>query len=35
MPHSKTTGGRTPDGMIFHAARAADEGFEIIEVWES
>ena len=31
----KVTGGEVPDGMIFHVARATDEGFEIIEVWES
>jgi hypothetical protein len=31
----KAIGGEVPDGMIFHVARATDEGFEVFEVWES
>jgi hypothetical protein len=27
--------GHTPDGLILHAAGRTDEGFRIIEVWES
>ena len=27
--------GEMPEGMIFHVARATDEGFELFEVWES
>jgi hypothetical protein len=28
-------GGRVPEGAILHVARATDDGFEVIEVWES
>lgn len=31
----KILGDALPDGLIFHAARATDPGFEIYEVWES
>jgi hypothetical protein len=31
----KTIDGQHPAGLIFHAARATDTGFEIYEVWES
>ncbi len=27
--------GRTPEGLILHAAGRTDEGFRIVEVWES
>jgi hypothetical protein len=28
-------GSDVPEGAILHVARATDEGFEVIEVWES
>jgi hypothetical protein len=31
----KATGGQSADGLIFHVARATEQGFEMIEVWES
>jgi hypothetical protein len=31
----KATGGQSGDGLIFHVARATEQGFEMIEVWES
>jgi hypothetical protein len=31
----KATGGKVPDGMLIHVARATEGGFEILEVWES
>jgi hypothetical protein len=31
----KTIGDVVPVGLIFHAARPTDSGFEIYEVWES
>jgi hypothetical protein len=31
----KSLGDVLPEGLIFHAARATDSGFEIYEVWES
>ena len=27
--------GKTPEGLILHAAGRTDEGFRIVEVWES
>ena len=31
----KAIGSTPADGMIFHVARATDQGFEMIDVWES
>ena len=31
----KATGGESPKGMIFHVARETDDGFEMVDVWES
>ncbi len=32
---SAVLGGQTADGLILHAAGRTDEGFRIIEVWET
>jgi hypothetical protein len=31
----KVEGKLDPDGLILHVARATDDGFELIEVWQS
>ncbi|MCW2521785.1 MAG: hypothetical protein JWO63_120 [Frankiales bacterium] len=31
----KATGGESGVGLIFHVARATEQGFEMIEVWDS
>jgi hypothetical protein len=32
---AKSEGKLEPDGLILHVARATDDGFELIEVWQS
>jgi hypothetical protein len=31
----KAVGDQQPDGFILHVARATEDGFEILEVWEA
>jgi hypothetical protein len=31
----KVLGSLEPDGLVLHVARAADGGFELVEVWDS